>query len=70
MMNAIKSFVRGWQGKQKMQTRKYFSLGNVLMSVQSWTTLEEDYKAFLLPAPKCTNCNKLVLMLGLSKTDT
>jgi hypothetical protein len=40
------------------------------MYVSPWTILEEDYIAFLLPAPKCTNCNKLVLMLELSKTDT
>jgi hypothetical protein len=35
-----------------------------------WTTLEEDHIAFLLPAPKCTNCIGQVLMLELSKTDT
>jgi hypothetical protein len=35
----------------------------------SWTTLEEDHIAFLLPTPKCTNCIKQVLMLKFSKTD-
>jgi hypothetical protein len=35
----------------------------------SMDNLEEDYKAFLLPAPECTNCIKQVLMLKLSKTD-
>jgi hypothetical protein len=34
---------------------------------ESWATLEEDYIAFLLSAPKCTNCIKQVLMLELSK---
>jgi hypothetical protein len=41
--------------------------------LESWTTLEEDYIAFLLPAPNCTNCTnciKQVLMLELSKTDS
>jgi hypothetical protein len=38
--------------------------------VQSWTTLEEDYIGFLLPAQKCINCIKQVLMLKLSKIDT
>jgi hypothetical protein len=27
-----------------------------------WTTLEEDYIAFLLRAPKSTNCNKQVFI--------
>jgi hypothetical protein len=31
--------------------------------------LEEDCIAFLMPAPKCTNCIKQVLMLELSKTN-
>jgi hypothetical protein len=37
---------------------------------KAWTTLEEDYIAFLLPAPKCTNCNKQVLMLELSRAES
>jgi hypothetical protein len=36
----------------------------------AWATLEEDYIAFLLLAPKCTNCIRQVLMLELSKTDS
>jgi hypothetical protein len=36
----------------------------------TWTTLEEGYIAFLLPAPKCANCIIQVLMLELSKTDS
>jgi hypothetical protein len=39
-------------------------------SEQSWTTLEEDYIAFLLPAQKCTKYIKQVLMLELSKTNS
>jgi hypothetical protein len=39
-------------------------------TVLAWTALEEDYIAFLSPAPKCTNCIKQVLMLELSKTGT
>jgi hypothetical protein len=31
---------------------------------ESWTTIKEDYIAFLLPAPKCTNCIKQVLTPG------
>jgi hypothetical protein len=38
--------------------------------LHSWTTLEEDFIAFLLPDPKCTNCTKQVLMVELSNTDT
>jgi hypothetical protein len=38
--------------------------------LETWTTFEEDYIALLLPAPKCTNYIKQVLMLELSKTDT
>ncbi len=41
-----------------------------LLYAQSWTTLEEDNIAFLLLAPKRTNCITQVLMLELSKTDT
>jgi hypothetical protein len=39
-------------------------------SMAAWTTLEEDNIAFLLPAPKCSNCIKQVLMLELSNTDS
>jgi hypothetical protein len=35
----------------------------------AWTTLEEDYIAFLLPAPKCTSCIKQVLLLEPIKKD-
>jgi hypothetical protein len=38
--------------------------------VLPWTTIEEDHIAFLLPAPKSTNCIKQVLTLVLSKTDS
>jgi hypothetical protein len=38
--------------------------------LDSWTSLKEDYIAFLLPVPKCTNCIKQVLMLELSKIDS
>jgi hypothetical protein len=29
---------------------------NFPVAMSPWTTLEEDYIAFLLPAPKSTNC--------------
>jgi hypothetical protein len=31
---------------------------SVSVRLPPWTTLEEDYIAFLLPAPKCINCIK------------
>jgi hypothetical protein len=61
------------------QIKKWASLFGILihicavpvyLSVAPWTTLEDDYIAFLLPAPKCSNCIKQVLMLELSKTNS
>jgi hypothetical protein len=37
--------------------------------VNPWLTLEEEYIAFLLPAPKFNNYIKQVLMLGLRESD-
>jgi hypothetical protein len=37
-------------------------------SLHPCTTLEEDYIAFLLMAPKRTNCIKQVLLLEVRKT--
>jgi hypothetical protein len=41
----------------------------LILMLAAWTTLEEDYIAFFLPAPKCTNCIEQVLKLELGKTD-
>jgi hypothetical protein len=49
---------------------KFTSPNNGLFKVLAWTTLGEDYIAFFLSAPKCTNYTKQSLMLELSKTDT
>jgi hypothetical protein len=38
----------------------FLSLSLCLLFQQPWKTLEKDYKTFLLPAPKCTNCLKQV----------
>jgi hypothetical protein len=56
--------------QQSMRAVSQLLIRILLQSVGAWTALEEDYKAFLLPAPKCTNYIKQVLMLELSKTDT
>jgi hypothetical protein len=46
-------------------TVTYGRFTELLHNYRAWTTLEEDYIAFLLPAPKCK-----VLMLELSKKNT